>query len=130
MRSWFLIPLVIIIGVSAWFVLSKNDLVKTQVQNLAPTTESTQEEAAENLGVVTIRNFSFGPSTITIKVGDSVTWTNSDAVTHTATADDGSWDTGSISKGESKNTTFNTPGTYTYHCTPHPFMKGTVVVTP
>ncbi len=70
----------------------------------------------------------FSPQIITIKAGESVTWTNGDLVGHTATADDGAWDTNVISNRESKSIKFDKPGTYTYHCTPHPFMKGTVIV--
>ena len=77
---------------------------------------------------VEIKNFSFNPKTITIKVGDSVTWKNSDLPGHSATADDGSWDTDIITQGESATIKFEKAGTYTYYCKPHPFMKGTIVV--
>lgn len=77
---------------------------------------------------VAIAGFAFTPATVTITAGDSVTWTNSDPVAHTATATDGSWDTGDIVEGASASITFNTPGTYAYLCTPHPTMTGTVVV--
>lgn len=78
-----------------------------------------------NLG---ISNFAFTQSSVTITKGSSVTWTNNDAVVHTATADNGLFDSGNLSQGESYKFTFNTPGTYTYHCTPHPNMIGTVIV--
>jgi plastocyanin len=58
-----------------------------------------------------------------------VTWTNQDFAPHTATADDGSFDTGRLDQGETGSVTFDQPGTYTYTCTFHPNMKGTVVVT-
>ncbi len=77
---------------------------------------------------VSIRNFVFSLSITTIKVGDSVRWANFDVVTHTATADDGSFDTGLLNKGESKTIIFNTSGTYNYHCTPHPWMMAKIVV--
>ena len=77
---------------------------------------------------VTIASFAFTPATVTIDVGDTVTWTNQDSVAHTATATDASWDTGDIAQGASASITFSTAGTFTYLCTPHPTMTGTVVV--
>jgi plastocyanin len=76
----------------------------------------------------TIANFAFKPKTITITAGETVTWSNRDSVGHSATADDGSFDTGVIAGGSSGQRSFDTAGTYTFHCTPHPFMKGTVRV--
>ncbi|MDT7858611.1 MAG: cupredoxin family copper-binding protein [Candidatus Aenigmarchaeota archaeon] len=77
---------------------------------------------------VEIKNFAFNPETIKIKVGDTVRWTNKDSVPHTATADDGSFDTGYLSYGKSKSITFSKSGTYDYYCIPHPWMKGKVIV--
>lgn len=77
---------------------------------------------------VTMENLQFQPATVTVQVGDSVTWSNADAVPHTATADDGSFDTGTISGGASASHTFTTAGTFAYHCEVHPTMTGTVVV--
>jgi plastocyanin len=78
---------------------------------------------------VTIESFTFSPETLEIAAGTTVTWTNNDEAMHTATADDGSFDTGAINQGESASVTFDEPGTYTYTCTFHPGMKGTIVVT-
>jgi plastocyanin len=77
---------------------------------------------------VSIANFAFAPATVTVTVGDTVTWTNTDAVVHTATASDGSWDTGDIAEGASASITFQAAGTFAYICTPHPAMTGTVIV--
>ncbi len=79
-------------------------------------------------GSVTIQDFSFAPSSVTVNVGESVTWNNSGPSTHTATASDGSFDTGSLSRGESGSVTFDEAGTFSYICTPHPSMQGTVRV--
>jgi plastocyanin len=70
----------------------------------------------------------FDPQTITVKAGTEVTWTNSDDATHTATADDGSFDTGDLDQGRSKSVTFEKAGSFTYYCRFHPFMKATVEV--
>jgi LPXTG-motif cell wall-anchored protein len=83
---------------------------------------------ARAAGGDTISDFKFTPSTVTVTAGESVTWTNSGPAAHSATADDGSFDTGILRKGTSGSHTFTRAGTYTFHCTPHPFMTGKVVV--
>jgi plastocyanin len=76
---------------------------------------------------ITVSGFSF-PATTTIKAGDTVTWMNSSGVTHTATADDGSFDTGTFADGASASVTFDEVGSFAYHCTIHASMTGTIVV--
>lgn len=77
---------------------------------------------------VTIQGFAFGPDSVTVTVGDTVTWSNQDNVGHTATADDGTFDTGTIPAAGTASVTFTTAGTYAYKCTIHTSMTGTVVV--
>lgn len=77
---------------------------------------------------VTIADFQFSPGTTTISVGDTITWTNSGPSAHTATARDGSFDSGTLQKGASASHTFTQAGTFAYFCKIHPFMHGTVVV--
>jgi len=79
-------------------------------------------------GSVTIKDFSFGPKSVTVNVGESVTWVNSGPTGHSATASDGTFDTGVMGKGESGSHRFTEAGTFAYICTPHPGMKGTVRV--
>jgi plastocyanin len=76
---------------------------------------------------VSIAGFAFGPGSVTVEVGDTVTWTNDDTAPHTATAS-GDFDTGTIAVGDSASVTFDTAGTYAYVCSIHPAMQGTVVV--
>ena len=95
-------------------------------------TKANSNAKASNQNTVTIKDFAFNPGTITVKVGTKVTWTNEDSVSHTVTADTMSADapaSGNIAKGESYSFTFNKAGTYAYHCTPHPYMKASVIVT-
>jgi uncharacterized repeat protein (TIGR01451 family) len=73
-------------------------------------------------------SWGFLPTSITIHVGDTVIWTNQGSIQHTVTADDGSFDSGVIGTGATWSMTFSTAGTYSFHCAPHPWMKGTVVV--
>ena len=76
---------------------------------------------------VTVAGFAFSPQSITIDVGDTVTWTNNDDVDHTATGS--GFDTSTITSGGGTATvTFATAGTFQYHCTIHPSMTGTIVV--
>lgn len=78
--------------------------------------------------LVEIEDFAFAPATLTITAGDTVTWTNLDAIAHTATSTSGAFDSGLLDQGESWSMTFTTPGTYDYLCTPHPSMTGRIVV--
>jgi plastocyanin len=77
---------------------------------------------------VDIQDFAFSPDTLEISVGTTVTWTNGDAAPHTATAEDGAFDSGSLATGDSYSFTFEEPGTYSYFCEFHPNMQGTIVV--
>jgi plastocyanin len=77
---------------------------------------------------VTIRDFEFVPPSITVTAGSTVVWSNEGPSGHTVTADDGSFDSRNITPGATFEMTFETPGTYAYHCTPHPNMIGTVIV--
>ncbi|KAF9163488.1 hypothetical protein DFQ27_005520 [Actinomortierella ambigua] len=94
---------------------------------LAATLFVSLAKAAEHL--VNIQNNAFSPPSITVNAGDTVRWVNLDAVAHTSTSDTaGLWDSKSLAKGQNFTRPFGTEATYTYHCTPHPFMKGTVIV--
>ncbi len=90
-----------------------------------PEAQAPQATAASS-GSVTIADFSFAPATITISQGDTVTWTNNGPTAHSATGS--GFDTGIFPAGQSRSHTFNEAGTFSYVCTPHPQMKGTVVV--
>lgn len=78
---------------------------------------------------VTIADFAFGPETLEIPAGTTVRFVNEDSAAHTATAKDGSFDTGNIDGGASAEVTFDEPGEYTYVCAYHSRMTGTIVVT-
>jgi plastocyanin len=90
-------------------------------------TSTTVTAAAASTGV-TIKNFKFAPASSSVHVGDTITWTNQDAIGHTATATDGSFNTGTINQGKSGSHTFTKAGTFAYICSIHPSMHGTVVV--
>jgi len=93
-----------------------------------PTTTTTTAQA--QTAAVTIQNSAFSPTTLTVKVGTTVTWTNADLASHTVTSDSGSeLSSGNIGNGQSYSHTFNTVGTFHYHCSIHTSMTATVVVT-
>ena len=73
----------------------------------------------------------YDPATLTVKVGTTVTWTNSGAVAHTVTADDGkAFDSGVMRPKATFNITLKSVGTFAYHCTYHRWMKGTIIAVP
>jgi plastocyanin len=82
-------------------------------------------------GQVSIANFAFSPSAISVKVGTTVTWTNNDSMTHTVTSTSGptSFDSGPRTAGQTFSYTFASTGTWNYWCSFHPSMTGTVTVT-
>lgn len=77
---------------------------------------------------VTISNFSFGPETVTISAGDTVTFVNGDDTIHSVVADDGSFHSDGLDTGDKFTMTFAKAGKIAYHCGLHPFMKGEIVV--
>lgn len=84
--------------------------------------------AAQGSASVSIVDFAFDPGSVTVDAGATVTWTNQGPSPHTVTADDGSFDSGTLDAGGTFSFTFNTAGTVSYHCTIHPNMVGSVVV--
>jgi plastocyanin len=77
---------------------------------------------------VEIEDFAYRPDPVTIEEGGKVIWKNRDSAPHTATAEDGSFDTGTIEEDKLKSESFKEPGTYAYICSIHPDMHGTVEV--
>ena len=77
---------------------------------------------------VDIVEFTYQPDPVVVQAGGKVIWQNQDTAPHTATADDDSWDTGTIEKGKIGSETFKEPGTFAYFCEVHPDMRGTVEV--
>jgi plastocyanin len=86
------------------------------------------EAATPGKATIRIANFDFGPDTITVPAGTSVTWTNNDDDAHSVVADNKAFRSAPLDTGESYSFTFATPGTYAYHCGLHPQMHGKVVV--
>jgi plastocyanin len=88
----------------------------------APSGEASKSEKVD------IVEFTYQPDPVVVQAGGKVIWQNQDTAPHTATADDGSFDTGTIEKGKIGSETFKEAGTFTYFCEIHPTMHGTVEV--
>jgi plastocyanin len=106
----------------------------TNAQTTAGTTaESSSNDSAPSgeavrAAKVEIADFAYDPDSVTVQVGGKVIWLNQDSAPHTATAEDGSFDTGTLEEGKLKSETFKQLGTYDYVCEIHPSMHGTVEV--
>jgi plastocyanin len=137
-RNLMIIILVILIGAAAAFGLTRKN------NPSPPSTTSNQNQSANQssskapnsntptaTSSVSIENFAFMPPDITVKKGATVTWTNNDSTTHTVTASSGEKGPASsnLSPGDKYSFTFDTAGTFHYHCSIHPYMLGTVTVT-
>ena len=104
----------------------------TSMQGMDKMDNSTSVSTADakETNTVSIENFNYTPSAIKVKVGTKVTWTNKDSVQHNVVGDSFTDLDGPLLKqGESFSYTFEEAGTYSYHCAPHTYMKGVVVVT-
>jgi plastocyanin len=130
---------VLILGGGIYFLTQQNN---PSANNIIPDTSNNQQSnnssgnqpASISSGnptvhTIEISNFAFSPATLTISVGDSVIWTNGDSVSHTVTSDSGNELSSSpLGNGQTYSHTFATAGTFSYHCSIHPMMKGTIVV--
>ena len=134
-----LVVLVIIAGGVVLLTRNKSDKDATgsssstsQTGTLTPE-ESNKSEApaAAVVNTVKIVDMAFSPQNITVKRGTKVTWTNNDTVAHDVTETDSKDGpkSGTLNTGESYSFTFDTVGTFKYHCSIHPSMTGTVTVT-
>jgi plastocyanin len=77
---------------------------------------------------IEIRDFLFEPPNVSVPAGTEVTWVNHDAAPHDATDNEGEWQIERMNQDDSDTLTFDTPGTFKYHCSIHPYMKGTLTV--
>jgi plastocyanin len=93
----------------------------------SPSATANDQPQAAN-AEVKIDNFSFGPETLTVPVGATVTWTNKDDIPHTTVSTDGAFKSKVMDTDEKFSYTFAKAGTYPYYCTIHPKMTGKVVV--
>jgi plastocyanin len=106
--------------------------VTTMVMPAPVSPGATPSPSLESVAV-TIQNLEFTPASITVKPGTTVTWTNLDTIYHTVTSIEPSpvaFNSGTLPQGDTFRFNFTRAGTYTYICTFHTFMQGTVTVAP
>jgi amicyanin len=120
--------LVVIALIAAYYIFQgypktpQGNTVNTPANNGQPTQPVTQGETA----AIAIANFSFQPPALTIKTGTTVVWTNEDPTPHQIKSD--TFNSSTLSKGQTFSFTFGTAGTYDYSCAIHPSMKGQIIV--
>lgn len=139
-----IVALVVLVSLGLYLLTKNNDETMSTNQQQGTTqsagsdaqTEEQQEptnDISAEAKSIAISDFSYSPQTITVKKGTTVTWTNNDSVSHDVAPDESNSEAFQkselLAQGETYSFTFNTPGTYAYHCTPHPQMTGTVIVT-
>ena len=140
------VVVVVIIAIAAWYIFgNKNSNNSSLYGNNNNSSASNQTPSGSNntpanganssqtqsTNKVTIANMAFSPSQITVNKGDTVTWTNNDSTTHTVTDDlsnVGGPSSGDIAPGSTYSFTFTKSGSFQYHCSIHPSMRGTIVV--
>ena len=138
MSKLFLIPLFAVILLSGcttqYPTTTTSSITSSQITSVTSSSQTantvtTSQASQASQASVTIQNFAFSPETTTIKVGGSITWTNKDSAPHTITSDNGTQlNSQRLSQSQSYSHTFNQKGTYNYHCSVHPGMKGTIIV--
>lgn len=102
--------------------VTESSSASSEEDSTAPSGEAVRSAKVE------IEDFAYDPDPVTIAAGGKVTWLNRDSAPHTATAVDGSFDTGTLDEGKLKSESFKQPGTFEYVCSIHPDMHGTVEV--
>jgi plastocyanin len=126
-----------LVGLSACAAASRSSPVQTPTTAMAGVAAPAGAAAGApnaatpaDASAVTIHDFAFTPENVTVRAGTTVTWTNNDSLDHTVTGDAGGFGSSPLGTKATFTATFTTPGTYSYHCSIHPFMHGSVVVTP
>ena len=114
---------------NGWFAMFAASLIIAMVLLLAvtPSVAANDQSSAANVEVK-IDNFSFGPQTVTVPLGATVTWINRDDIPHTVVSTDGLFNSKVRDTNEKFSYTFAKAGTYPYYCSVHPKMTGKVVV--
>ena len=119
------IVVVVVLAVAGFFIVTGSKYNNTST---TPTTQapSGQNAATPASNTVTIQNFAFNPASLTVKQGTKVTWGNKDSVDHTVVF--AGFNSQNISTNGTFEHVFGAKGTFTYHCSIHPNMTGTITV--
>ena len=128
MKKISIVVLIFVVALGSFLVLRPS---AKKTENSVDKKVVNSNEVSSTLKEVSISNFSYSPSKLTIKKGQSVKWTNFDAVKHNVMPDNQNSVFNAselLAKNESYTTTFDTVGTFSYYCSPHPYMKATIEV--
>lgn len=109
-------------------ILASILLVAAATVVASPNLQANSDQPAATAADVKIDNFAFGPQSLTVKIGTTVTWTNRDDIPHTVVSSDGVFKSKARDTDESFSYKFDKAGTYSYFCSLHPKMTGQVVV--
>ena len=137
-RAAIIVVTVLILGAIVGILFMKNPAKAPSETTNTNTTSTENQQSSESdikpvaTDQVEIKDFAYSPAAITVKKGTKVTWTNKDSTRHNVSPDNETADFKAselLAQGASYSVTFNTVGTFAYHCTPHPYMKASVIVT-
>jgi plastocyanin len=138
MKKLVLLPALVLIAFALASCGGGGDSTSTESEEAVATAPNPEDESSpaeteaggklERSVKVDIVDFAYDPDPVRVQTGGKVIWQNMDPAPHTATAGDGSFDTGTLEQGKLKSETFKEAGTYTYFCEIHPTMHGTVEV--
>ncbi len=132
-----IVSVVIAVGATLVIVLTGDETGSGGSASSAPAGQASSGSSGEGAAAeggpgqvvaVEIAGFEYDPEPVTVKAGTEIAWTNTDSAPHTATADDGSFDTGNLDQDQTGSVTFGKPGEIGYICDIHPFMVGSVIV--
>jgi plastocyanin len=111
-----------------WLAIFAMPAIATLLLLVASPSATANDQASAANAEVVIDNFVFGPQTVTVPIGTTVTWTNHDDIPHTVVSTEGAFKSKVRDTDEKFSYTFTKAGTYPYYCSVHPKMTGTVVV--
>lgn len=139
-KALIAIIVLVVLGVGGWAIYDHNKSSNNSSYGISTTTSSAgnnnrpasnSSQSVASTGSITIKNMMFTPSQISVQKGGTVTWTNDDNTTHIVIDDlsnVGGPSSGTIQPGSTYSFTFNKTGSFQYHCSIHPSMRGTIVV--
>ena len=113
---------------NVWLAIFAMPAIAAMLMLVASPSAKANDQSSAASAEVKIDNFVFGPQTVTVPVGATVTWTNHDDIPHTVVSTEGVFKSKVRDTDEKFSYTFTKAGTYPYYCSVHPKMTGTVVV--
>ena len=118
MKKHFILVLVVIAGATVMIA----GCTSSSNPSPGPVTSTSSQNP------VAVQNYAFSPSMLTIQKGANVTWKNDDSVQHSIVSDSPAFSSPLLNTGDTYTYQFNNSGSFPYHCSIHPYMKGTIVV--